>query len=238
MNIHIDSKHLDFLQELSLFSCAIGSQLYGTAHETSDTDILYLYPESLDELQSPFFNHHQFQIKTTGVDHIFSSFRQFVRNLLQGDSTINIDVLMLTNLCEEIPAFQSLKVEMTHCYPVLKCLLGMAKRDLKSAQSLKKRQHVHRGLACYEWLRTKGTYTTDDIQRLLVTTPEVLILKEKEQALRKELNRDYDQNMIKKHLSVACQQEIIDYLLSLDRKKANYLLAKQLEANNNKAFYY
>lgn len=238
MNIHIDSKHLHYLVEQSIFHCSIGSQLYGTANEQSDTDLLYIYPESINEVNNPFFNHHQFQIKQDGIDYIFSSIRQFVRNLIQGDSSINIDVLMLTDICSVIPAFQTLKYEISICYPVLKCLLGMAKRDLKSASSTKKLGHVARGLASYEWLREKKYYNKEDIQELHQQTHLLENLQGKEKVLRKELNTDYDANILKKHLSVTCQQEIVTYLSSLERPPHNDLLNYQLEANNNKAFYY
>ena len=238
MNIHINTKHLDFLINQSIYHCPIGSQLYETATQNSDTDILYIYTESFNELNNPFYNHHQFQIKTNGIDYIFTSIRQFVRNLIQGDSSINIDVLMLTNICEVIPAFNQLKVESATCYPVLKCLLGMAKRDLKLANNAKKLGHVTRGLYCYKWLREKGFYTQKDIQDLSKLNLSHTQLKVIEKELRTQLNNDYDADVLKKHLTLACQEKIIDYLQQVSRNQENPLLSYQLIANNNKAFYY
>lgn len=238
MNIHIDQKHLDYLVNQSIFSCPIGSQLYGTATAASDTDLLFIYIESLNEISNPFFNHHQFQIKKDGVDYIFSSISQFIRNLVQGDSSINLDVLMLTDICEKIPVLKGLKEEAPSCYPMLKCLLGMAKRDLKSGNSAKKLMHVLRGLATYEWLREKGDYSLKDIQSLQGVRFSIHELQAKEKTLRKQLNADYDADILKKHLSLNCQQAIVNYLSVLERPSHNSLLAYQLEANNNKAFSY
>lgn len=238
MNIHIDSRHLEFLTQQSIFTCPIGSQLYGTSTAQSDTDLLHIYVESLNELNNPFSNHHQFQIKQDGVDHIFTSVRQFIRNLIQGDSTINIDVLMLTDICKRIPVFQLLKQEIIWCYPVLKCLLGMARRDLKSANNSKKLMHVARGLSSYEWLRAKGHFTKQDIQSLHHQAITIDELQAKEKTLRQQLNKDYDQHIIKKHISESCQTAIVNYLCTLKRLAHNPLLSHQLEANNNKAFYY
>ena len=63
MNIHTKTQYLEILEQRTVFKTVIGSRLYDTANENSDTDILYIYVESLDELNNPFFNHHQFQIK-------------------------------------------------------------------------------------------------------------------------------------------------------------------------------
>lgn len=238
MNIHTEIQHLENLKQRTIFKTVIGSRLYDTAHEHSDTDILYVYIESLDELNNPFFNHHQFQIKKDGVDHIFTSLRQFSRNLLLGDSSINLDVLILTNIDNIIPPFAAIKKEVMTSYPILKCLLGLAKRDLKLATHTKKINHAKRGLACFEQLRKKGFFTKKDIQTALNTPISKEALQEKQRQLRFQLNEDYNQGKLSKYISTESQQVMIQYLVQQKRLADSPLLQQQLAANNTKEFKY
>ncbi len=238
MNIHIEETHLDYLRERSIFQTVIGSKLYGTGTEKSDTDILYLYVESIDELNNPFFTHHQFQIKKDGIDHIFTSVRQFCRNLILGDSSINLDVLMLTNIEEIIPPFVLVKQEVKQVYPILKCLLGLAKRDLKLSTHRKKINHAKRGLFCFNALRTKGHFTKEDIQQSIQEDLTKEALQDLQKRYRTQLNEDYNQGQLTKYLSASTQQTMIAYLQQLQRPTQNQLLLKLLEANNIKEFRY
>lgn len=238
MNIHINKNHLSYLKDQAIFSTPIGSQLYGTATELSDTDLLYVYPESLNELNNPFINHHQFQIKEGNTDHIFTTIKQFVQNLIQGDSTINIDVLMLTDIEKTIPVFEQLKKEISTCYPILKAILGFAKRDLKISSSQKKLNHAKRGLYCFEHLREKGFFTKEDIQTILKMDVSRDTLHEAIKTARVKLNEDFNQKKLKSYFSLDCQIAVVDFLTKLNRAEENSLLIEQLKVNGQHQFFY
>lgn len=171
MNIHFQDKELfQVLKDNSLVSSVVGSCLYGTNDELSDKDILYIYP-TYD--QSTFFpSHHQLQYKENGVDYIFTSIHQFIKNILSGDSTINFEVLQSGNLEGTCLDFLHQYKDDFRNYKLIKSYLGLARRDLKmlgqfqGREKTKKLSHIIRGyhyaemlykneqfqLKNYEWL--------------------------------------------------------------------------------------
>src|ERR1700749_424554 len=99
MNIHFKDKELfENLKHATLAKVRIGSHLYGTNDSESDEDFLHIYATSEKELQSFIWTNHQLQYKTDGNDHNFISLHAFIRNCVNGDSTINFEVIHSTEL--------------------------------------------------------------------------------------------------------------------------------------------
>lgn len=132
MNIHIFNKEaFELLEEASIFSIDIGSTMYGTTNKESDKDLLHVYIPCIEELTSFVETHHQFQYKENGVDYLFVNIFQFFRNALNGDSTINFEVINHFSL--ENTAFDWVYKNrfIFANYRILKSYLGIARRDLK-----------------------------------------------------------------------------------------------------------
>lgn len=153
MNIHFTNQEaFGELKAAAIFSIEIGSKMYGTADEYSDTDILYIYIPSFEELTSLVNTHHQFQYKEAEVDHLFVNIFQFFRNSLSGDSTINFEVIHHSDL---VGSSMDWAYEHRHYfqnYKILRSYLGMARRDLKDVKrgqtdrvKNKRMMHVVRG---------------------------------------------------------------------------------------------
>ncbi|MBK7139922.1 MAG: nucleotidyltransferase domain-containing protein [Bacteroidetes bacterium] len=100
MNIIINKEEHLFLQTQLIQSIQIGSHLYGTNNENSDTDFLCIYKTSDVELHSGLPNFHQFQYKDleNNIDWNYCSELQFWKNLQSGDATINADIVLFTEL--------------------------------------------------------------------------------------------------------------------------------------------
>lgn len=146
MNIHFTDKELfEKLKNATLAKVVVGSHMYGTQNifgdNTSDIDYLHIYATSTNELNTVFNTHHQLQYKEDGIDYNFVSLHTFIKNILNGDSTINFEVV------------QSDQLENTHLewlikyrkdfitYTMIKSYNGFCKRDLK---------HFHKAKTEYE----------------------------------------------------------------------------------------
>lgn len=126
MNIHFDDKYqFDSLRANTLIQKEFGSILYGLEDSESDVDIMNVYLHDDMEL---FTNHHQFQYKNEGTDYIFTSYKQFLRNLMSGDSSINFEILMSNAFEGNI--LHSFKDEFI-TYQIIRGYLGFARRDLE-----------------------------------------------------------------------------------------------------------
>lgn len=132
MNIHIkNTKLVNLLKESTLLSIEIGSKMYGTNNEHSDTDILNIYKTSNLELNSILNSHHQIQYKNNNIDYIFVNLHTFLRNLLSGDSTINFEVVNSDKLIGTSLEFLYNIREKFNTYKVMRSYLGFGRRDLK-----------------------------------------------------------------------------------------------------------
>jgi predicted nucleotidyltransferase len=136
MNIHFEDKELfEELKKQTIFSTEIGSRMYGTNNEDSDTDILYIYVPSYNELNSVSVHAHQYQYKENGVDHIFTDIYTFIKNSLNGDSTINFEVINSTKLKgSDLDWLYEWKHKFRN-YKILRAYLGRARKDLKQMRS-------------------------------------------------------------------------------------------------------
>lgn len=153
MNIHItDEKLINALDKSILAKVVVGSHMYGTNNAESDTDYLCIYATSNEELFSFIQTHHQFQVKTTDSDFNYVSLHTFLKNILNGDSTINFEVVQSGILKgTELDWLDKYK-DAFKTYTVIRSYLGLCRRDIKhfykeaSDRDKKKRLgHVIRG---------------------------------------------------------------------------------------------
>lgn len=220
MNIIINKEEHLFLQTQLVQSIKIGSHLYGTSNEHSDTDYLCIYKTSAIELHSGLPNFHQFQYKDVenNTDWNYCSELQFWKNLQSGDATINADIVLFTDLYEN-------KLEICRTYKTIKAYLGFAKRDLKQVNKDRNRKLIHaaRGLYCAESLMNNELPTRLEIQKFYKTTLNVDTLIVKEHALREKANELYDSNQLNNYYIEKCNHA---------------LWQKLLDSNNIKEFRY
>jgi predicted nucleotidyltransferase len=167
MNIHITKNQHEYLQTLVKETHTIGSKLYGTDNENSDTDLLCIYKiedEFIENHLSRLPSFHQFQFKDVenNNDYIYTTKNQFFMNQSSGDSTINSDLLMFRNDFE-----LDLALNFCYTYKVIKGYLGFAKRDLKQYKEGKhKLIHAMRGLYCAESLMNKNIPSLEHIRSI------------------------------------------------------------------------
>lgn len=175
MNIHFEDKEVfEELKRISLFKTKMGSWMYGTNDEYSDTDFLYIYMPSEDEIVSMASNHHQFQYKENGVDHIFTDIFTFLKNSLSGDSTINFEIINHESLIDSKLSFIYDMRLAFHNYKIIRSYLGLARRDLKyiskgkdDRDKNKKLNHVLRGYSfCLAILNKKFNTLIDKESKL------------------------------------------------------------------------
>lgn len=134
MNIHFDDVALfEKLRKATLATIKVGSHMYGTNNENSDTDWLCIYATSENELHSAIQTHHQLQFIHNGVDYNFVSLHNFIRNCVSGDSTINFEVLQsnaLSDFGTDLAWLNKYKDSFI-TYTIIRSYLGFARRDIK-----------------------------------------------------------------------------------------------------------
>lgn len=137
MNIHsTDIELFEKLKDATLAKVVVGSHMYGTNTEESDTDYLYIYATSKNELLSAIQVHHQIQFKIDGNDYNFVSLHSFLRNCISGDSTINFEVihddalLLDENENNHLSWLNEYKNDFI-TYTIVRSYLGFARRDIK-----------------------------------------------------------------------------------------------------------
>ncbi|MBX7227210.1 MAG: hypothetical protein K1X55_14335 [Chitinophagales bacterium] len=219
MNIIIQQEEHVFLQGLVIKKYRMGSHLYGLARPDSDIDYLCIYRTSEVEKASGLPNGHQFQYKESSpsIDWIYCSELQFWKNLFSGDATINADIVLFSGDWQN-------SLEICRTYKVIKAYLGFGKRDLKQIkEGTHKLYHAARSLYCAEQLLQNQLPTIQGIQDLHGSKQDVQDLIEKEQALRAELNRQYDAQALKTYYVDSCDHP---------------LWQKLLDSNNIKEFKY
>lgn len=134
MNIHVDDDKLKKqLFDSELIRIPFGSHVYGLSNENSDEDYICIYAEHITEHSSFLWEHHNFQIKDNNVDYVFTSLRNFIRNLVNGDMPGNLESIHLNELEHGYFSFLYHTRQEFHSYTNIRSFLGYAKRDLKHA---------------------------------------------------------------------------------------------------------
>jgi hypothetical protein len=133
MNIHFkDDFLLHQLRNATLAKLMVGSHMYNLNDVQSDEDYLCIYAPSKIEQQSFSFTNHQLQYKDADTaDYNFVNLYNFIRNTINGDSTINFEVVNSEQLLGTPLAFLYEKRECFNNYMVMRSYLGLARRDLK-----------------------------------------------------------------------------------------------------------
>lgn len=153
MNIHFTDKYTyDKLKESTIVSIVVGSKMYGLDNNKSDIDYLHIYATSDLELNNPFIVNHQLQYKDDGVDHNFVSLHTFIRNICNGDSTINFEVIHSDEIKNSDISFLYEFKDAFYSYNVIKSYIGLIRRDYKfygkgdkKENKIKKLKHIIRG---------------------------------------------------------------------------------------------
>jgi len=188
MNIHFENKELfKELKSQSIFNIEIGSRMYGTDNKDSDIDILYIYIPSYDELNSVSSNHHQYQFKEDGIDHIFTDIYTFIKNALNGDSTINFEVINSEKMIGSKLNWLYESRDKFWNYKIVRAYLGRARKDIKTMASFsdvkdktKKLSHGIRGLFFADAILDKNfkSEISDELKEIFSNIREMTDKKE------------------------------------------------------------
>jgi predicted nucleotidyltransferase len=224
MNIKITKEEFDFIKNNTdiVSQSVVGSRLYGTAKEDSDTDILIVYKELFEsDLYYPNYHQLQYDDIDNNIQYLLCSERQFYKNLFSGDATINADVILYgTEETDEE------KLNMLRTFNIIKAFIGFAKRDLKQIDKGKNKLfHIERGLYCAKML-LDNKLPNIEVIKTMGTCAAIAILKDLEEMLRKQCNDMFD----KGELTMFPKKPVIGPINSLE--------AKIIEANNIKEFKY
>ena len=204
MNIHFkDITLFEKLNKSTLAKIRVGSHVYGNSTERSDNDYLYIYATSDNELNSFIIVNHQLQFKEDNIDHNFVSLHTFLRNAINGDSTINIESIFSNELkgtsLEWITKYKNSFVT----YSNIRSYLGFARRDLKFIShgddytKRKRKGHIVRGYT-YAKNMLSGNFDFDLSNKEFISYDLDLFDKNewsvKIDSLRKELNEKLNNN--------------------------------------------
>jgi predicted nucleotidyltransferase len=176
MNIHFDDKELfERLKSATIAKCVVGSHMYGTNTEASDIDYLYIYATSENELNSFIKTHHQLQYKEDGIDYNFVSLHNFMNNTLNGDSSINFEVINSDALTGTDLEFLNTYKNSFLTYTIVRSYLGFARRDIKhffraetEYDKLKRLKHIVRGYL-YSVDMINGCFDFNDCNKRLLS---------------------------------------------------------------------
>lgn len=164
MNIHFTDIELKKrIDEKSIACLIMGSNLYGTNNENSDIDYLSIYVNFKNQLYSFLESNHQMQYKSDSTDFVYVDLVTFVKNLLNGDSTINLELLHSNDILNTDLKFLADNKEEFYNYNICKSYLGMSKRDLKDLwkkatkyEKIKKLVHSYRGMLYFDNIISKS----------------------------------------------------------------------------------
>lgn len=216
MNIKIDKIHHERLQENCIHQIVMGSQLYGTNTKDSDKDVLCIYkPLEHWNLLEELPNFHQFQYTEEGVDYIYCTEGQFWKNQRSGDSTINSDIIMFSDV---IVGNKHSKLLYCRTQKVVKAYIGFANRDIKQygkINSDKKYFHILRGLYTASCLLDGKLPDKEEIKRQ--RTDKYLSIKELQDCqneLRNQCNTLYEKKVIENYYIEQTSDELFNLLLN------------------------
>lgn len=212
MNIHFTDKELfERLKAATLAKVIVGSHLYGTNTLESDLDWLHIYATSENELKSFVWTNHQLQYKEDGVDHNFVSLHSFVRNIINGDSTINFEVVHSDALENTILELLMHMKDIFNTYTMIRSYLGFCRRDTKHYSKCnsdydkhKKIEHIMRGYLIAEKLINNDfnfkclcEMLRTEMSKVKISLETVKQMTEKIDKLRLKLNDMHDNKTLK-----------------------------------------
>ena len=244
MNIIIDEKTHLGLQNFVINTIEFGSAMKGTANINSDHDYLHIISPSSAWAQSPVNTHHLLQYKSEDADHIYCTPDNFVKCLLDGDSTIFHEMLRYGALDKTCLGFlRSFKFEH---YKTLRAYLGIARRDLKEAtklfnkderKALKKLQFAADAYNYYHEVR----YNTDkiydigspkDIHRVLEISKELSSFIDMD---RRQLSSDLDAGTVQRTISIEdlelIQTQVQAFSMSFYTHGLTFFFQSHIEGN-------
>ena len=225
MNIKITLEEHKQLLNWQLGTQVVGSHLYGTNTDKSDTDILCFYDDRMFvDCYNHFPNYHQFQYDDVenNIQYLWTSIPQFWKNQISGDSAINTDVVLFGDSWFKLWD-DTKRLKYCRTYKVIKSHLGFAKRDMKQYNKPKNAFHVNRCLYIAECLIKNQMPSLTIIKNIeIFNLNDVQVL---EKTLRKELNRLYDSG------------DILTYFIP-EAANSNPLYKKLLQSNNTREFKY
>lgn len=225
MNVKIDKDEYLLLDGLIIKTHVIGSRLYKTNTEDSDTDVLVIY-NSYGDSDIYYPNSHQLQYDDheDNTQYIYTTKRQFYANLFSGDSTINADVIMFSS--DDLS--DSEKLNTVRTYNIIKSFIGLAKRDLRFIKKGKSKLfHVLRGLYCAEQLMDNVLPDLSEIEKMgSVTEYDIQSLVKRVDDLRSRMNKLFESG----ELTMYPKKPIFEAKDSLEEKI--------IESNNTKEFRY
>lgn len=134
MNIIITKELNDKLKKHVVSTIEFGSALKGESNENSDRDLLHIIESADWFVSSTIANQHLLQYKTENEDHIYCTAHSFVKSLLDGDTTVFLEMHKyggLNNTCLEF-----LNDYDFTFYRSLRAYLGISRRDIKDVKKL------------------------------------------------------------------------------------------------------
>jgi len=210
MNIKIDNEAFTYLNHRVYEQYIFGSNMYGTVGEHSDTDVLCIYAPPSAWLEINYYpNNHMFQYDDVedNTQYIFTTIDQFWRNQTSGDSAINTEILLFTDMIAE-----KNKLDYCRTYKVIKAFLGFAKRDMKDKN---KNFHVNRCLYIAEELINNRLPELIHIKTLKGNEVD----KGKEKELREKLNNMFNAGEIESYYIKPVRNELFQLLLNSNNIK-------------------
>lgn len=248
MNIHFKDKDLfEQLKKATLAQVKVGSHMYGTNTENSDTDWLYIYATSENELFSAIQSYHQLQYIEDGVDHNFISLHSFIRNCLSGDSTINFEVIQSGALADTPLSWLDDMKESFVTYTIIRSYLGFARRDIKHFHKQKdeynKRKrlgHIIRGyiyarkMLDHHWNFDSANKELSSIELDVSTNTMLRHYETKISELRNELAEKFNNHTIgyAQHINVDAGVKLNKQIIEL--YKSLFISGKQRHLKNFK----
>lgn len=258
MNIHIKDKSLfEQLKENSIFNIEIGSGMYGTSDENSDKDLLFIYKPFLLERNSFSITHHQFQYKEDNTDYLFINIYTFIRNALNGDSTINFEIINSPLLKNTIFSYLYENRYDFYNYKIVRSYLGLARRDSQfvfktndDREQNKTISHIIRGFYFADRI-TKGDMNPiieGELLQIINKVKTLTLNKDKKQILQEymgyvsELREELNLNKFKlqNYMSIENQYKLDSFISSLDLINNNHgekLMKLIYDVNENGIIY-
>ena len=137
MNILIDEEVKAQLDPLIIQTIEFGSTLRGDRTAQSDRDFLHIIKNTPAQMAAPVYAHHLLQYKKDNEDHIYCTVTSFVKGLLDGDSTVFIEILRSGTFrgSREMSTLHT-HMDKFSTYRSAKALAGTAERDIRECSKL------------------------------------------------------------------------------------------------------